>query len=107
MRLGLLEIGIIIAVAIIIFGITRIIQLGKNSARKTETSIETAKQKGMEETKRSHHPRVKITGIVLIVIGIVITLVSVNLLKWVFWSNIWAFIIVAIGLAVLFISRHK
>lgn len=95
MRFGLLEIGIIIAVVLVIFIATRMVRLGQS---------ETPAEDGKREDNRKAG-RLRITGIAFILIGIVALLVSVSLLKWILWGNLWAFIIIAIGLLIIYLSR--
>ena len=93
MRLGFWEIGIIVAVIIIIYIATRMMRSGQDGNRKKKA-----------EPK---HPRLKLTGIALTILGIIFLLASVSLAKWIFWSNIWAFIILAAGVLIIFLTRRK
>ena len=99
MRLGFLEIGIIVVLVLLIFGITRMMRPGQNVPKRE-------KQEG-EKTGEVRHPRLRLSGIILIIVGIIILLVSVSLVKWIFWGGLWALIIVAIGLLVIIIARHR
>jgi len=101
MRPGLLEIGVIILVVIIIYAATRVSRGGENDAKKV------GKQQDNGKAGRGGKPRLKITGIALLVIGVIILIASFSLIKWIFWGNVWAFIILAIGLLLLFLTRRR
>ena len=107
MRLGLLEIGIIIVVALVIYGLVRMMRLGQNVAKKNETPVGVAKQEDDKKPERVRHPRLQITGIALTLIGIIILLASVSLVKWFFWGSVWALIVIAVGLLIIFMIRRR
>jgi len=107
MRLGPLEIGIIIAVILVILVVTQIRQHGKNAATEDDTSARVGKRKDKEKAKQRRHPYLRATGITFVLLGIIFLLVNLNMLKWAFWANTWSFIIMAIGLAAIFMSRRK
>ncbi len=48
-----------------------------------------------------------ITGILVIVVGILLLLSNVNLLWWLRWSYLWPLIIIAVGLLIMFGARRK
>ena len=75
-------------------------QSGQDGARK-------GKQEGDGKAGWIAHPRLKMAGIALVVLGIIALLLSVSLLKWIFWCNVLALIIVAIGLLIMFMTRHR
>ena len=107
MQLGLLEIGIIIVVALVIYGLVRMMRLGQNVAKKNETPVGAAKQEDDKKPERVRHPRLQITGIALTLIGIIILLASVSLVKWFFWGSVWALIVIAVGLLIIFMIRRR
>lgn len=107
MRLGPLEIGIIIAVILVILVVTQVRQHGKNAATEDDTSVRIGKRKDKGKVKRRRHPYLRATGIAFVLLGIIFLLLSLNMVKWVFWTNTWSFIIMAIGLAAIFMSRRR
>ena len=100
MRPGLLEIGIVIVVVLIIYGVTRMRRLGQDDAKK-------GKREGDEKAGRVAHPRLKIAGVVLTIIGIIALISTVSLVKWIFWGSLWALVIIAIGLLIMFMTRRR
>lgn len=107
MKLGFPEIGVIIVVALIIFGVVRMRQIGRNTAQKNETPTRVRKQKSERVAKRVHHPRLQILGIVFILVGILILLSNIGLARWLALAPIWAIAIAAIGLVTIFIARRR
>lgn len=107
MRLGAIEIGIIIVIAIIIFGVVRMRQIGQSPAKENKTSARVTKRKNEKVSKRARHPRLQILGFILILVGILTLLTNINLAKWVAWAPIWALVIAAIGLVTIFIARRR
>ena len=101
MRPGLLEIGVVILIVLIIYAATRVSRGGDNDAKKAKEQQDNGKAGGRGK------PRLKIAGIALLVIGVIILIASFSLVKWIFWGNVWAFIILAIGLVLLFLTRRR
>ena len=60
-----------------------------------------------EETKKVRYRRRNLFGIVLIILGIIFLLGSLNLLWWFRWSYLWPLAIVAIGLLIIISNRRK
>ncbi len=108
MRFGPLEIGIVIVIIIIIFAITRMRQLGKNTAEQDRSPVVRKRTAANNERVKSiRRSRFQILGSIFVLVGILILLSSLNLLKWIFWGPIWASVIVVIGLATIFIARRR
>ena len=106
MRPGLSEIIIILIVIILILVVTRIVRVGRDSTDKSKTSDEMAIE---QVTKRSSKvlQRLRATGIVFLIIGIISLLAGISVFKWLYWSYLWAFIAIAIGFAMVFVSRKN
>ena len=109
MRFGALEVGIILVIILIIFGVTR---LRKASVNRYEEYEEPARVRRYRPRPRrpAGHPRLQMAGIIVILVGIFVLLSSLNLLslmKWVFWGPIAALVIVALGLAAIFFARRS
>jgi phage shock protein C len=67
-----------------------------------------AKEEGAsEEAAKAHHRGLNILGIILIVVGILFLLSSFDLFWWFHWGYLWAFVLVAIGLLIIFSARRK
>ena len=106
MRPGLSEIIIILIVIILILVVTRIIRVGRNSTDKSKTSDEIPFE---QVAKRSSKvlQRLRVTGIIFLIIGIISLLAGISVFKWLYWSYLWAFIAIAIGFAMVFVSRKN
>ena len=107
MRLGLLEIVIIIAVIIAIAVIARIIRTGRNIAREnTESSVDIAIKPADESTNRTRRFFRK-AGIALVLAGVILLLAGVGMFKWALQSYMWSFVIVIIGILLAFLSKKR
>ena len=109
MKFGAMEIGIIIVIILIIFGVTQLRKASVNHAREQEYEEPVRTRRYRQKPRRPNHPRLQITGIIVILVGIFVLLSSLNLLsmmKWVFWGPITALVIVAVGLAAIFLARR-
>jgi Sec-independent protein translocase protein TatA len=121
MRFGALEIGIIVVIIIIVFGINRFMKIGQNSSprvyeREEEPATKTrsvtrgvARGEADENIKRNRSARARILGLILICVGVLIILYGFFILRWVAMSSLWlwAVVLVAIGLATVFITRRR
>ncbi len=107
MKLGLPEIGIIIAVALIIFGVVRIRQLGSNTARVDKPPARVRKRKNQAVAKGVRHQRLQILGFIFILVAILILLSNIRLAAWIGEAPIWAIALIAIGLVVVFVARRR
>jgi Sec-independent protein translocase protein TatA len=121
MRFGVLELGIIVAIILIIYGVNRLRKVGQNSGprvyeREEEPVIKTrsvtrrvTQEEADENIKRNRSARARILGFILICVGILIALYGLFVLRWVAMSSmwLWAVVLVAIGLATVFISRRR
>ena len=101
MRLGPLEIALIIVVVIAVAIIARIIRSGRSSAGQT----------GKSATGKSRSSRLwqylNRTGIVMVVAGVAALIAAVSLFRWVLQSYLWAFILMALGFILVLFSRKK
>jgi NADH:ubiquinone oxidoreductase subunit 3 (subunit A) len=107
MRLGILEIVIILVVVLVIVISVRFARTQQNSARgKSEHPMDTAAGHVERRTKGRRIPLRRI-GIALALIGAVMALAGVSMFKWAVQSYVWSFILVAVGLAILLLSTRK
>ena len=60
-----------------------------------------------EEMTKTRHRSLNVLGIILIIIGILFLVASFNFFGWFSWRYLWPFILVAIGLLIIFGSRRK
>ena len=107
MRPGLLEIVAIIIVAILILVVTRITRARHNTTNnksKTSTEIDAIP---IARQPRKVRQRLRATGIILIITGIISLLAGISLFRWVYWSYLWSFIAISIGFTMILISRSN
>lgn len=108
MKLGPMEIGIILVIALIVFTITRMMRIGKNTAAKDKAPVTRKKPAASnDEVKSVRRSRIQVMGIIFVLVGVLILLSNLNLIKWIFWGNILAYIIAAIGLVTIFVARRR
>ena len=60
-----------------------------------------------EETREVSHRRRNFFGIILIVLGVLFLMGSLNLFAWFKWSYLWPLILVAVGLIIIFSARSR
>ena len=107
MKLGFAEIGVIIVVALIIFGVVRMRQIGRSTAKEDKPPARVRKRKKQEVAKGVRHQRLQILGIIFILVAILILLSNIGLARLVGMAPIWAIAIAAIGLVVVFVARRR
>ena len=107
MRIGILEIIVIIAIIIAIIFVTRIYR-GNPAA--TEQSNKSSSQNTYWQAKEKavrKHNYLKRAGIIFFVAGIILALTGMSMFRWAVQSYVWSFIIVGVGFALLFLSKKK
>jgi hypothetical protein len=105
MRLGPLEIVIILVVVLIIFGATKMTDVGKRIGGGKSKSDSRASNETKAEPIR--HPRLQMTGILVVVAGAILLGISYGLLKLVGTVGIWAIVIIVVGVTMVIISRRR
>jgi hypothetical protein len=100
-----LEIVLIIVVIIIIALIARIVRTGRGIAgRNGETNPDTATKSPEKNKAASYLNR---SGITLVIIGIIALVAAASLFRWVLQGYLWAFILIALGVMLVVLSRKK
>lgn len=107
MKLGFPEIGVIIVIALIIFGVMRMKQIGRSTAKEDKPPSRIRKRKNQEVAKGVRHQRLQILGIIFILVAILILLSNIRLAAWIGEAPIWAIAIAAVGLVVIFVARRR
>jgi hypothetical protein len=123
MKLGFLEFGIIIAVILVIYGVTRLSKLGQDNSRQQvrytpeeESAIKerrialiAAQEAEDERIKQTRRTRGKMIGYILIGAGILIIFYLLFIVKWVATSPLWilGLIIAAVGIAIVYQTRSR
>jgi phage shock protein C len=74
--------------------------------REIQSAMERERDKSEAERKTRHYRR-NILGIILIVLGILFLLASLDLFWWLAWRYIWPLILVAIGALIIFGTRRR
>jgi len=106
MRLGPLEIVIILAVVLIIFGATKMTDVGRRIGGGGKGK---SGGRASNETKAApiRHPRLQMTGIFIVVAGAIMLAISYGLFKLVGAVGIWAVVLIAVGVTMVIISRRR
>jgi sec-independent protein translocase protein TatA len=105
MRLGPLEIVIILVVVLVIFGATKMTDLGKRvGGDKSKSGGRAGSEKKAEPIR---YPRLQMTGILIVVAGAILLAISYGLLKLVGTVGIWAIVLIAVGVTLVIISRRR
>jgi hypothetical protein len=105
MRLGPLEIVLIIVVIIAVAVIARIVRTsgGASGQNTASTSPAAANQPGNSRLWGFLNS----TGIVMVIAGVAALIAAISLFRWVLQSYLWAFILMAIGFILVLFSRKK
>lgn len=115
-RMGPLEIVIILVIILIIFGASKVSQVGKDIGKRFGNEGEeeeerpvkrTRRKKAVEQPKGSAHPRMQIFAVVALVVGASLLGVSFGVLKYVSAIGIWGIVVIAVGATLLVLSRRK
>ncbi len=107
MRLGLLEISVIIIVVIAVALITRIIRTGRKTAyQDNDPSTDITVKPVMKGSGRTHGFFRK-SGVLLVLTGVILLLAGVSIFKWALQSYAWSFLSVVIGFLLVYLSKKK
>lgn len=107
MRPGPLEIALIIVVIIAVALITRVLRTNYGSARQNKESSVDIQTKPTEVRTSKIRNSLKRIGIVFTLIGIILLFAGIGMFRWAFQSYLWALIIIAIGIVLIFLPRKK
>ena len=108
MKLGPLEIGIIIVIIVIIFAVTRMMRIGKNTAEQDKAPVVRRRTAANNARAKSiRRSRFQILGSILVLVGVLVLLSNISLARWVALAPIWAIIIAVIGLVTIFVARRR
>ena len=107
MRLGILEIVVIIIVIIVVALITRILRGNRGAATQSKKPSAEVPASRVEERASRKRDLFRRAGIALTLIGIILLIAIIGMFRWAFQSYMWSFVIVAIGLVLLLLSKHK
>ncbi len=107
MRLGPLEIVLIIAVIIAIAVIARIVRRKDKATGQEESATTDVTVKHPGSASKRVWDFLNRTGIVLVVGGVAAFIAAVSLFRMVLQSYLWAFILMAVGLILVLYSRKK
>ena len=109
MRLGPLEIILIVIIGLLVLLAVRMIGAGrpaiKEAAKSKNPSMEIPKQQVAESAGRGN--QLKLAGVVFVLVSILLLLSGKSMFKWALNMYLWSFILLAIGMAILFFSRKK
>ena len=67
----------------------------------------TGEETKPEEESKIHQRRRNFLGIILIVLGVLFLMGSLNLFSWFHWGYLWPLILVAVGLIIIFSARRR
>jgi len=81
-------------------------ETARELGREIQSTLGGEEGKSEEVAKIRHHRR-NTLGIILIVLGILFLLDSLNIFWWFNWSNLWPLALVAIGVLVILSTRRR
>lgn len=101
MRLGPMEIVIILVVVLVIFGATRMAQIGQKIGSSGKG------QSRKEEVVPIPHPSLQMAGIITVIAGATLLAISFGIMKAVAPYALWGVVIIAVGVTIVMIARHR
>jgi UDP-N-acetylmuramyl pentapeptide phosphotransferase/UDP-N-acetylglucosamine-1-phosphate transferase len=107
MRLGPLEIVLIIAVIIAMALIARIVRMGRRTAAKDEKSQSSQMPTASQPETKAGRGSVNRAGIVLIIAGIIALIAAASLFRLILQGYLWALLLIAVGFILVRLSRKK
>jgi Sec-independent protein translocase protein TatA len=123
MKLGFLELGIILAVILVIFGVTRLSKMGQDNSkhyvtytpeeeaaiREKRLALIAAQDAEDERIHQKRRARGRMLGYILIGLGILAIFYLLFIIKWVATSPlwIWGVLIVVLGIVIVYLARGK
>jgi len=105
MRLGIPEIVTILVVLMAIAISARIFRVG-TARQSNDSSVETTTRQVNKKTPQIWR-YLRRAGIALVLVGAVFLFAAIGMFRWAFQSYIWSFVLVIIGVIMVFISRKK
>ena len=81
-------------------------ETARELGREIQSTLAGEEGKSEEVAKIRHHRR-NTLGIILIVLGILFLLDSLNIFWWLNWGNLWPLALVAIGVLVILSTRRR
>lgn len=106
MKLGPLEVIVVVIVLFFVPLVLRVVRGDRNIAGKGKKSSLEIQERQVEPSAGNWH-RLRRAGIVFIIVAIILVLSAMSMFKWVLKAYLWSFILLAIGLAILFMSRKR
>ena len=123
MKLGFLELGIILAVILVIFGVTRLSKMGQNNPeprirfspeeeaeiRERRLTLIAEQEAEDERIKQKRRVRGRMLGYILIGLGLLAIFYLLFIIKWVATSPlwIWGVVIVVLGISIVYFTRRQ
>ncbi len=123
MKLGLLEIGIILAVILVVFGLSRLSKMGKEEKeqyvkytpeeeaviREKRLALIAAQDAEDERIRQKRRASGRMLGYILIGLGILAIFYLLFIIKWVATSPlwIWGVAVVVLGIVIVYSTRGK
>jgi len=107
MRIGPLEIATIVIVIVAIILIARIARFKPDDTKQDkEQSADIMYRRTKDKPERTRN-YLKRLGIAFVVAGIIFALAGISMFRWAVQGYAWAFVAMALGFAILFLSRRK
>ncbi len=106
MRIGPLEIILILIVVMLVLLAVRVVRGDRPALVKDKNSSLGIPERQVAESIGGGH-KLTLTGIVFIIVAVLLVLSGMSLFKWVMKMYLWSFLFLAVGLAILFVSRKR
>ena len=107
MKIGWIEIALIIAVVIAVAVIARIIRPGRIATQRSNHTESGNTTISTENRANRHSSILTRTGIALIAAGGIALIAGASMLKWVLHNYVLSVILIACGMIIFIVSRRK
>ena len=99
MKPGIWEIIVIVVLIVVVAIIARVLRGSRIKARENAEA--------REETTPGPRRIVRRTGIAGIAVGVILLAAAVSMFRYAFQSYLWGFVIIAVGLVLIFLTRKR
>ncbi len=108
MRIGFSEIlSTFVIIFVVIFAalVFRTVRGSPGTSDKGKSSLEVSKRELEPSTGKNN--QLRLIGVVFIILAVVLLLAGMDLFKWVGRLYLWFFILLVIGVVILYVSRKR
>lgn len=107
MRIGPLEIIVIIVIIIAVAIVARAVRFNRDNTNQNARASTDISVRQVKHKQANMWAYVKRIGITFVITGIILALAGMSMFRWAVQGYMWAFIIMVLGIGLVFLSRKK